>query len=310
MHRIAKRTEKAVVTGAFGFVGRHVARRLANDGIQVVGIGHGQWGRAEWQQWGLSEWHASDVNLAAMATYAGQPDLIVHCAGSGSVAFSMAQPYLDYERSVNSTMAVLEFMRITAPEACLVLPSSAGVYGRAESHPISVTARRHPMSPYGFHKMLAEQVCQSYGLHFGIRSAIVRLFSVYGIGLRKQLLWDACNKISRNDLLFFGIGNETRDWIHVDDAACLIQIAAERATTDCFITNGGAGHGSPIKEVLDLIAEQFSAGPILFNGMTRPGDPTHYEADISEALALGWRPERQWRKEVAAYVQWFQEGAP
>ena len=56
-------SELALVTGAFGFVGRHVARALAAEGAHVVGIGHGSWGRDEWRRWGIDEWHTADITV-------------------------------------------------------------------------------------------------------------------------------------------------------------------------------------------------------------------------------------------------------
>ena len=81
--------KKVIVTGAFGFIGRSVARHLAKLGWEVVGLGHGKWSRQEWETWGLTEWHTCDITLNSLLSYADTPDLIVHCAGSGSVNFSM-----------------------------------------------------------------------------------------------------------------------------------------------------------------------------------------------------------------------------
>src|SRR4051812_38158698 len=215
-----------LVTGAYGFVGRHVARAASRAGYAVSGIGHGTWTREEARAWGLQDWRTDDVTLESLLTYGGTPDVICHCAGSGSVGFSMTHPQQDFSRTVVGTLAVLEFIRQSSPQTRMVLPSSAGVYGHCETMPISIDTPLRPTSPYGFHKKMAEELCQSYARNFDVRCAIVRLFSVYGVGLRKQLLWDACQKISGNELEFFGTGKETRDWIHVDDAAALLILAA------------------------------------------------------------------------------------
>lgn len=302
--------ELALVTGAYGFLGRHVARALAARGARVIGIGHGSWVREEWCRWGMAEWHTADISLETLTTYAGQPDLVFHCAGSGSVAFSMNHPQQDWQRTVESTLAVLEYLRVQRPNARLVIPSSAGVYGVAAHLPISTDAMLLPSSPYGLHKKIAEDLCRSYAQHFGVRSAVVRLFSVYGIGIRKQLLWDACSKLSSGVSSFAGTGKETRDWLHVEDAAQLMMLAVQHASIACPVVNGGEGVAVCIREVLDLIAARLGNSVLpTFTGDLRAGDPKHYQADVTDALAWGWAPQRDRKSEMNAYVDWFIGGA-
>jgi UDP-glucose 4-epimerase len=301
----------AIVLGAAGFVGRHVARALAADGWRVGGIGHGTWSRNEWLRWGLVEWHNADIDGQALLTYAGAPRLIVQCAGSGSVAFSMAHPEQDFQRSVSSTLATLEFIRVHVPECALVLPSSAAVYGTATSMPIAVDTPNRPLSPYGVHKLIAEDLCRSYGRTYGLRAAVVRLFSVYGTGLRKQLLWDACVKLTEGRGGFGGTGEERRDWLHADDAAALLVAAAAYAAPNCPTVNGGTGTAKSIVNVVSQLNEALGTSrPVVFSGERREGDPIDYEADVSGAHTWGWRPKRALADGLAEYARWYIDGAP
>ena len=118
----------------------------------------------------------------------------------------MTHPYQDYQRTVATTHSVLEYFLTVRPNAGLVLPSSAGVYGIVNSMPIKVTDPLNAASPYGLYKKIAEDLCRSYGKHFGVRSVVIDLFSIYGIGLRKQLLWDACTKITAGIPLLLALG--------------------------------------------------------------------------------------------------------
>lgn len=301
----------ALITGAHGFVGRHVARAAAAAGFFVTAIGHGAWSRDEYRQWGIGDWHTASLDMDALITHAGQADTIFHCAGSGSVAFSLSNPFQDFQRSVGTTLAVLEFARLHRPQARIVLPSSAGVYGITSPGPIGVNQPGAPVSPYGLHKRLAEDLVRSYARHYGLQVAITRLFSVYGIGLRKQLWWDACCKLSSGEFVFNGTGEETRDWLHVEDAARLMLTAAENASASCPVANGGNGEAVPIRAVVQALARELGHdAPVVFQGAPRPGDPSHYQADIREALAWGWKPQHHWEAQTAAYADWFRRGAP
>jgi UDP-glucose 4-epimerase len=304
------KTGTALITGAHGFVGRHAARCYGERGWKVIGMGHGVWPRTEWTEWKISEWHTCDITIDSLLSYGGEPDVIVHCAGGGSVGFSVSHPFQDYERTVATTAHVLEFVRLHAQGARIVYPSSAGVYGTTAKLPIDEESVLNPVSPYGMHKKMAEELCYSYGRHFGVASAIVRLFSIYGVGLRKQLLWDACTKLSRNEMEFFGTGRETRDLLHIQDAAELLFLAGEHASRDCPVVNGGSGTRTMIR---DIVAEVFACfqrtDQPVFIGNNRQGDPEHYEADITRAMSWGWKARIGRVTGINEYAKWFREGA-
>jgi UDP-glucose 4-epimerase len=301
----------ALVTGARGFIGRHVARHLAGRGWRVSGIGHGDWPGAAARDWGLSEWHSGEVSLEHLVACAGRPGLIVHCAGGASVAGSIERPDEDFHRTVSSTAAVLEFARSHARGAAVVFPSSAAVYGEAQQIPIPETAPLRPISPYGTHKLMAEELCRGYARDFQVAVAVVRLFSVYGPGLRKQLWWDACGRLARQEpARFSGDGTETRDWLHVLDAVALLEIAARRASSDCPVVNGGCGCPVALAELLaQFFALRGRTDQPVFAGAGRKGDPKHYAADIGLARSWGWVPAREWRKGVEEYLDWYRRDA-
>ena len=300
--------EKIVlITGAAGFIGRYTARCYHKHGWYVIGLGHGSWSEAEQKVWGIDEWHSADCNFTGLSVARGErADVIVHAAGSGSVGLSIKHPEVDFSRNTCCTAEVLGFIRQCAPSARLVFLSSAAVYGMVKKLPIEESCPLQPISPYGMHKKISEELCQLYGRQYGVASIAVRLFSVYGAGIRKQLLWDACNKLVSNTALFWGTGQETRDWIHVEDVAELLFTVKDFAMNTSPRVNGGCGKSVSIDTVVHELADSLGYdGKVLFNGQVDVGNPHDYLADVSKALSWGWQPEKTLTEGIKEYVAWY-----
>ncbi len=297
-----------LVTGACGFLGRHTAHYLSAMGCSVYGIGHGSFSDAELVQVGLEKWISSDITVESLSRFDLAFDAIIHCAGGSSVAKSISDPAEDFRKTVNSTLAVLEFVRTRSPGALVVYPSSAAVYGEHDNSPIGIADSLRPVSPYGFHKKIAEELCFSYRNSFGVNSAVIRFFSIYGSGLRRQLIWDACRKLSDNPdgAEFWGTGDETRDWIHVSDAARLIH-ACLVSDSPPHILNGGSGIKTTIADTLRNLAEPLgmSISAVHFNGLIKKGDPMYYWADVVDSSSIGWSPQTSMEDGFRDYVDWF-----
>jgi UDP-glucose 4-epimerase len=303
----------AWVTGARGFLGRHVSRHLRAVGWQVVGVGHGEWKREDAEAWGVSMWRDAEIDfltLRDLAALSGRPDLVFHAAGSASVAFSLEQPLLDFQRTVATTAAVLEAMRTAAPGALIVYPSSAAVYGVVRKGPIAEPTPIAPLSPYGVHKAMAEQLCLTRSKHFGLRCAIIRYFSLYGPGLRRQIVWDLAQKITANptEVQLHGEGDETRDFLHVEDAARMVPLVARTTADEPVVINGGSGHAVSIRELADVVAGELGEHTaIRFSGKRRHGDPPYYQADVARLAQLGFAPHWTLREGVRDYLAWLRK---
>ena len=301
----------SLITGARGFVGRHLARSLHQQGFKVCGMGHGAWTEFERTAWGVDYWLNGDVtkrNLDIVQADNGKPDVVFHLAGGSAVGPSLAAPEEDFRRSVLSAAELLEWARLSAPCVRLVLASSAAVYGAGHTHAIAEADALAPYSPYGAHKRIAEELFESYGKNFGLNVAVVRLFSVYGPELRKQLLWDSCGRLmaDASHLLLGGTGNEARDWFHVSDAAALLQLASTHACPNGFVVNGGTGVAVSVRQVAEQLCAAWGASTLLeFSGKSRAGDPQYLVANVAQASALGFLPRMGWQVGVSDYVAWF-----
>jgi len=299
------------VTGARGFIGQQVVRLLHAQGAAVAGLGHGSWPQAEAEAVGLQLWRNGEVsadNLDALAAAHGLPWAVVHLAGGSAVGPSFEQPAEDFRRSVVAAHALAEWLRLRSPGTRVVMASSAAVYGAGHDAPIAEAAACQPFSPYGYHKRMAELTLEGYARNFGLPVAIVRLFSVYGPGLQKQLLWDACNRLARApaQLDLGGTGQESRDWLHVQDGARLLVAAAESASTAPWVVNGGTGVAVSVAQVAQALTRAMgSDGQVRFSGHSRSGDPQQLVADVGRLTAMGFTPQVSWQAGIGDYVRWF-----
>ena len=298
------------ITGVSGFIGLHTARVFADEQYAVIGIDQRPLEPSNRVKYGISHFVKTSCALDSLNTIAsehGRPSVIVHCAGSASVPMSFDDPRADFLSNVLTTVDVLEYARANG-NVRVVIPSSAAVYGAVSTIPLDEHGAIQPVSPYGVHKLLAEQLCRSYGTSFGVPTACVRLFSVYGAGLRKQLLWDACNKADAHNFTFFGTGEEVRDWLHVTDAARLLRLAAEWASPQCPIVNGGTGVGVSIREILSRIGHHWRPALVpVFSGQERRGDPQRYIADTRLGARLGFIATMNLDAALLEYVEWFKK---
>jgi UDP-glucose 4-epimerase len=304
------------VTGANGFIGRHLVRELADQGRTVHGIGHGAIEDAERERIGLRGWLNGEIdaaNLNALAGRSGLPSTIFHLAGGSSVGLSIAQPYEDFSRTVSSTARLLEWLRVSAPNCHLIVASSAAVYGARYRGAISEDAEPVPSSPYGQHKVMMEQLCRSYAVTFGLSSTVTRLFSVYGTHLRKQLLWDVCSRLQKGErtLVLGGTGAEVRDWLDVRDAARLFARIAEVPQRENYqVTNGGSGLGTTVADVAKMLVRNWGGDiAVRFSGVVRPGDPFSLLADDAKLRRLPFDCQIPLERGLAEYVLWFKEQA-
>jgi UDP-glucose 4-epimerase len=301
---------KILITGAYGFLGRYTAKAFKDAGHHITGIGHGKWHEDEYLRWGIDTWVESTITFESLINTNLIFDIIIHCGGSGAVGFSHANPYEDFQKSVQSTLSLLEYIRLRCPECKFIYPSSVAVQGSQPDVAINEEMVAKPVSPYGYHKKIAEELCESYHQNYGLNVGIIRFFSIYGNGLQKQLLFDACKKIDHaqgKEITFFGTGEETRDWIHVTDASKLIYKFSQKFQ-GMDIINGGSGQRVEIREVLNLLVKEFGVDiTVNFNGAAREGDPRFFWSDMAKAKKYDYATAMNLEEGIRSFVKSYKE---
>ncbi len=294
---------KILIIGSEGFIGSHLVQHCLALGWQVHGCDLTEYSAAGYVYTKLSVLSPDLDTLFGHEKF----DVVVNAAGSGNVGFSVQQPHSDFEANSLSVARILDALRKQAPQTRFVQLSSAAVYGNPARLPVQETDALQPLSPYGYHKWISEALCREYHQIYGIPVVVLRPFSVYGEGLKKQLLWDICNRLqSGQPLTLFGTGRESRDFIHIHDLVKGVQRVIEQSRFEMDIYNVAAGAAVTVAQVANALMRHYGAtGQAAFNGELKPGDPLYWQADISRLQQMGFVPEVPLETGIAGYVQWF-----
>lgn len=239
-------------------------------------------------------------------------DICINCSGSANVSASMLDPLTDFDQNVRDVHLMLSALEKFNKNCKFINISSAAVYGNASLIPISRDTTPEPISPYGYHKMISEIVLREYSSVYDIKTCSIRIFSAYGNGQKKLLLWDLCNKFfSANHKIpveLFGTGNESRDFIHVMDIVQQIELVIKFALFRGEVYNVANGKEVFIREIVQFVYDEINPEcQYFFNGATRPGDPLNWCADISQMTEWGYKQEVRMQEGVRDYIRWFME---
>ncbi len=300
-------SKKILITGVTGFIGKHVARHFKALNWEVIGIGTSSPENAPEAL--LIDYHhlvLPHQNFIEILKE-HQPDLLVHCAGRSSVPFSMKAPEQDYQHGPSLTFFILEQMRLHSKNTKFVFLSSAAVYGNPENNPIEETHPLSPISPYGYHKWQSEIICKEFFEVYKIPTTILRVFSAYGAGLRRQVIWDICFKITFVEhFMLHGTGTESRDFIHALDIAQAIECITNKSPFEGDTYNIASGQETSIKNLANnLVTALGSSKKITFNQSSPKGMPINWKADITKLLNLGFNPTLPISKGLDSFANWF-----
>ena len=298
--------KSVLITGSAGFLGRHIARHFSREEWKIVSVDVVPPENAGTLP-GETYHRISLPNHAFLALLREtKPDVCIHAAGRASVPLSLEDPTADFRDNVGLTYEVLDAIRRESPKCRFILLSSAAVYGNPASLPVAETQPPAPLSPYGWHKRMCETLVQEFASVYAIPALSVRIFSAYGPGLRRQVVWDICQRVlTSGKLSLGGTGMESRDFIHATDIARALVLLAENAPACGEIYNLAAGRETTISDLASLILRALESDITpAFDGHSRLGDPLNWRADIGLIRTLGFSPQVTLENGLAQFATW------
>lgn len=309
----------ALVTGAAGFIGSHLAERLIEAGATVTGIDcFTDYYPRELKERNLARLRSaagftlveSSLADADLSTLLGRVTHVFHLAAQAGVRKSWGRDFRVYTvNNVEATQILLEAC-VGTPIERLVYASSSSVYGDAVPLPMREDARPQPISPYGVTKLAAEQLCHLYHVNHGVPAVSLRYFTVYGPRQRPDMGFSRfLQAVMRGEAVpQFGDGRQTRDFTFVADAVTATAAAATRGKPGA-VYNIGGGSRVELLDVFELIGRITRRAVRVERVAAQPGDMRDTYADTSRARGdLGFAPTVSLEEGLRAQYDWMTEG--
>lgn len=306
-----------VVTGAAGFIGSNLTRRLLEDGRRVIGVDDLSTGslanlaQVREQHAGRFEFIRLDVRQGGLVPLFARlrPEVVFHLAAQVDVRRSVEDPLHDASVNVLGTLAVLEAARMHGVRK-VVFASSVGAYGDTPEHalPIDESYDAAALSPYGAAKRVAVDYLRTYGALYDLDWTALTLANVYGPqqtvrGEGGVVATFAARMLSGQPCMIYGDGSQTRDFVYVDDVAHAFVLAADRAGGERLMV--GTGTRTSVLTLFRALAAATGYDHEPVWAPARTGEVAHSSLDATAARRmLGWKPWTTLEEGLAATLAW------
>ncbi|MCI0330433.1 MAG: SDR family oxidoreductase [candidate division Zixibacteria bacterium] len=301
------------MTGGAGFIGSHLAVSLLKKRHLVVILDNFSSGRKEnlsgLERAELVEGDVRDFDLLCRLTEGA--DAVFHLAAVVSVLTSLEDPLTTWEVNLKGTYNVLEAAR-RAKVKRVVYTSSSAVYGEYPKLPFKESFPPHPESPYALSKLAGEQLCSLYWRLYGLETVALRLFNVYGprqnpFSQYANAIPNFTRKLSTgHPPTIYGDGNQTRDFVYVEDVVHAAELAARSKKAVGGVFNVGSGKRISVNKLFSGLQKILQTNSQPEFSPRKQGDVLHTWADIKLARkVLGFLPKANFARSLRKTVLWF-----
>ncbi|MFD8645100.1 MULTISPECIES: NAD-dependent epimerase/dehydratase family protein [Streptomyces] len=314
-HVTAAFPRRAVVTGAAGFIGSHLAHTLAQAGTVVIGVDRRNPAVDPTAAANLAPLHrlpgyvhiTADLLNCAIDPLLIDADVVFHLAGIPGVRPSWGPQFGEYVASnILATQRVMEAAtRIGVPR--LVVASSSSVYGPTSGGASVETDQPRPASPYAVTKLAEEQLCLAHAAQAHCATSVValRYFTVYGPRQRSDMFTHRALKaaLTGRPLRLYGDGHQRRDFTYIDDAVSAT-IAAATTSNAKDVINVGGGSSASLLEVIGIARSLVGREIEVHQDKPRSGDVLTTRANPGRAHeVLGWQPQVDLHSGMRSHMQ-------
>lgn len=293
--------KKILITGVNGFLGKSLTDNLSKN-FKIYGIGYNP---LNVKNKNLTKIINKKVNLRNISNNFKKIDYIIHCAGIGFVrGFNNLK---QLKSDVETTKHVLEYIVKYSPETKLIYISSVSVYGDDYKNKIRENCKVNPISIYAKSKVLSEDLCKYYQNRFNISVIILRVSSLYGNGLKKQVIYDSVRKILINKNFFYGTGNEIRNFLHINDFLSLIYKIIKKNLKNFQLYNCGGDQNIKIASLINKLKKIMKKKiKPKFNKSYIELNPKFLRIDNKKIKKeFKWKPKVTINAGLKNYYQWY-----
>jgi UDP-glucose 4-epimerase len=309
----------AIVTGGAGFIGSTLVDRLLDEGHTVAVIDNLWSGStanlrpAAATHGDRLEVHHLDVRDPGVAEVmaARPPEVVFHLAAQADVRVSVARPMFDADVNIMGSLNVFEAARKAGARKVVVASSGGTIYGEPapEALPVDESHPQRPVSPYGVAKKVVDDYLYAFKVLHGLDFAALALANVYGPrqdpnGEAGVVAIFAGRLLSGEPCTIFGDGEQTRDFVYVDDVVDAFVRAADRG--DGVLCNIGTGVETSVNRLYGAMADAAGVDAPAVHAPARVGELARSSLDPAYAgEVLGWAPTTSLEAGSEAVLDWF-----